>query len=193
MSTNLVDRSDGADYAMSGPCAICGFTPEDLSPNDAMEALLAFPARWRATLVVDLEAPDPTALLTGRPTGGWSPLEHAGHVRDVIHALDLRLHRILREDDPTLPETHVTPAAGANEQGPAVVLAALTVSADQLAGTIDHVRPDAWKRVACRAGAKVTALDLIVEAVHEGTHHLRLAEDTIALLGSRRAAAATPA
>ncbi len=193
MSTNLVLRSKGADYAMSGPCATCGFTP-GLTPSDSMEALLAFPAKWRATLALDLEAPDPTALLTGRATpGGWSPLEHAGHVRDVIHALDLRVHRVFTEENPTLPETHVTPAAGANEQGSAVVLAALTVSADQLAGTIQHARPEAWSRVACRTGSKVTALDLIAEAVHEGVHHLHLAEGAIAKLRSRRAPASSPA
>lgn len=198
MSTNLGQQSDAkgdcGDYALAGPCGTCGFTPAELSPSMATEALLTFPGKWRSALAVELDRADPLSLLVGRPSAiAWSPLEHAGHVRDVIHALDIRLQRILREENPTLPETHVTPAAGANEQGPAVVLAALTVSADQLAGTIDHTRPESWTRSAQRAGATVTALDLVCEAVHEGTHHLKLAEEAIEALRDARAPASSSA
>jgi hypothetical protein len=112
----------------------------------------------------------------------WSALEHAGHVRDVLHALDIRLQRIVREDEPVLPETHVTPPAGANEQGMAVVLAALTVSADQFAETVARVPASGWQRSARRAGRSITALDLAREAVHEGSCHLHLATETLATL-----------
>jgi hypothetical protein len=119
----------------------------------------------------------------------WSALEHAGHVRDVLHALDIRLQRVLREDEPVLPETHVTPPSGANEQGMAVVLAALTVTTDQFSQTIELFPSSAWNRQALRAGRMITALDLVREAVHEGRHHLRLATDTLAEV---RAIAALP-
>jgi hypothetical protein len=81
----------------------------------------------------------------------------------------------------------VTPPAGANEQGMAVVLAALTVSADQFAETIARVPAAGWGRTARRSGITVTALDLVREAVHEGTCHLRMATETLTELRSTAA------
>jgi hypothetical protein len=183
MSTNLSAAAGAARFASSGDCAGCGFGPDRVTPTDAVAALRSFPRRWRSALAVHLDDPDPESILTARLTpGDWTPLEHAGHVRDVLHALDIRLQRILREDEPVLPETHVTPPSGANEQGLAVVLAALSVSADQIARTVDQTPAAAWRRSARRAGSTVTALDLAREAVHEGNHHLREAVESLELL-----------
>ena len=178
MSTNLADAS--VDFATTGVCTTCGFVPDKVDPTDAAVALRSFAARWRSALAIHLDDADPEGILTGRPTPlGWSALEHAGHVRDVLHALDIRVQRVLREDEPVLPETHVTPPSGANEQGMAVVLAALTLSADQFAETVMGISELAWYRRGRRAGKLVSALDLVREAVHEGSHHLVLATDTI--------------
>ena len=180
MSTNLGDAPSAADFVASGTCPTCGFDPDQVDPGDALTALSAFPAQWRSALALHLDDADPEAILTGRTTPlGWSALDHAGHVRDVLHALDIRIQRVLREDEPVLPETHVTPPSGANEQGMAVVLAALTLSADQLAETVGRVDELAWYRRGRRAGRTVSALDLAREAVHEARHHLRLATSTI--------------
>jgi len=183
MSTNLSAAPGAPGFATSGECAGCGFRPDRVTPADAAVSLRSFPSRWRSALAVHLDDPDPEGILAGRTAPGeWTPLEHAGHVRDVLHALDIRLQRLLREDEPVLPETHVTPPAGANDQGVAVVLAALSVSADQLAATVEQTLArdlDRWGR---RAGERVSALDLMREAVHEGTHHLREAVRTIAEL-----------
>src|SRR3954469_16083891 len=178
MSTNLGGRPGPAESATAAPggCRTCGFVAEEIMPADAIAGLQSFPARWRSALAIHLDDPDPGAVLTGRPAPmAWSALEHAGHVRDVLHALDIRLQRIVREDEPVLPEPHVTPPVGANEQGMAVVLAALTVSADQFAETIARVPSSDWKRTAHRSHVTVSALDLIREAVHEGTCHLQMA------------------
>lgn len=175
MSTNL-GRSVEPDYAIAGLCATCGFDPTDVTPEAAIDALQALPTSWRSTLAVHLDDDDPTRGLTARTSAlAWSALEHAGHVRDVVHALDIRLQRVLREDSPTIPETHVTPPSGANEQGLAVILAALTMSADQMSGTVESAPAEAWTRQAHRRQRPVTALDLVREAVHEGCHHLHLA------------------
>jgi hypothetical protein len=190
MSTNLTDASSAAEFAAMTACSTCGFVASEVAPEAAVVALRSFPTRWRSALAVHLDDDDPAAALTGRPAAlEWSALEHAGHVRDVLHALDIRLQRVLREDEPVLPETHVTPPSGANEQGPAVILAALTVSTDQFSQTIELCPPSAWTRQALRAGRMITALDLVRDAVHEGTHHLRLATDT---LREVRATAALP-
>ena len=187
MSTNLGDAAP-AGVTTTGGCPTCGFVGDDVTPQDAVVALRAFPGRWRTALAVHLDDPDPEAALTARPAPtAWSALEHAGHVRDVLHALDIRVQRVLREDEPVLPATHVTPPAGANEQGLAVVLAALTVSSDQFSQTIELVPAAAWSRRALRGGEMVTARDLIREAVHVGNHHLRQA--TAALVELRGSSA----
>lgn len=190
MSTNLDDAVEAAEFASTTACATCGFVATKVGPDDAVVALRSFPSRWRNALAVHLDDADPEAMLVGRPAAGeWSALEHAGHVRDVLHALDIRLQRVLREDEPVLPETHVTPPSGANEQGVAVVLAALTVSTDQFSQTIELVPAAHWSRRALRAGRMITALDLVREAVHEGSHHLRLATQTLFEVRSAAASA----
>ncbi|MEA3077974.1 MAG: hypothetical protein QOF60_2882 [Actinomycetota bacterium] len=168
------------EFSSSGPCPACGFDPDDVTPYDAAMTLRSFPRRWRSGLAMNLDDPDPEGILSGRPAPGqWTALEHAGHVRDVLHALDIRLQRVLREEEPVLPETHVTPPSGANEQGMAVVLAALSVSADQLARTIEQTPSSAWSRTGRRAGRTVSAIALVREAVHEGGHHLHQALDVL--------------
>lgn len=183
-----IDRLDApaVDLTAPEPCAECGFPACPLGPEEAAAALRALPQRWRATLTLDRgRRPAGTGrdqlevLLAGRAPGGWSALEHAGHVRDVLHALDIRIQRVLREDRPVLPGTHVTPPAGANEQGMAVVLAALAVSAEQLARTIETATASSWSRSGLRAGRRVSALELVHEAVHAGSHHLGQAQRAI--------------
>lgn len=171
-----IDRLDPpvVDLTALEPCAECGFSASALAPEEATGALRALPQRWRSTL-----GPDEPEVLAGRAPGGWSALEHAGYVRDVLHALDIRIQRLLREDRPVLPGTHVTPPAGANEQGMAVVLAALAVSAEQLARTIETATASSWSRGGLRAGRRVTALELVHEALHAGGHHLGQAREAI--------------
>lgn len=180
MSTNLDDATGASSFTIVGACPTCDYVADNVTPREAVITLRSFPARWRSALAVHLDDADPEAVLTGRTApGAWTALDHAGHVRDVLHALDIRLQRVLREDEPVLPETHVTPPSGANEQGLAVILAALTVSTDQFSQTIELVPSAAWGRRGRRAGTTVTALDLVREAVHEGSHHLRLATTTL--------------
>lgn len=183
MSTNIASRSGSRPdattvFASAGTCG-CGFDPDTVGPDDAVSLLRALPRRWRSALAFDLDASEPEALLTGRPSGGWSALEHAGHVRDVLHALSVRVQRVLREDDPVLPETHVTPPSGANEQGPGVILAALGHTAEQFAFLVETTLGVHWARGGVRGGHTTTALDLVREAVHEGHHHLLEASSQI--------------
>ena len=174
MSTNIAGETEELVFATAGRCA-CGFDPDLLSPQDAAVSLRSLSRRWRSVLAFDLDAAEPEGVLGERPFhGAWSALEHAGHVRDVLHSLTIRLGRVLREDDPVLPETHDTPPAGANEQGPAVILAALAHTAEQLAECIETTPPTEWLRSGRRGpdAEVVRAVDLVREAVHEGVHHL---------------------
>ncbi|HEX7167350.1 MAG TPA: DinB family protein [Acidimicrobiales bacterium] len=172
MSTNIAERNDLL-FAPEGLCS-CGYEPSVVSPSEAAAMLRSLPRRWRSVVAFDLDAAEPETLLVERPfPTGWSALEHAGHVRDVLHALCIRVQRVLREDDPVLPETHVTPPSGANEQGPGVILAALAHTAEQLAQVVEMTPLTDWYRSGRRAGRTVKAIDLVREAVHEGVHHLK--------------------
>lgn len=171
MSTNIAD-ADELDFAPEGRCA-CGFDSTVLTPADAATGLRSLAHRWRSVLAFDLDAAEPDSVLAARPSpGGWSALEHAGHVRDVLHALSIRLGRVLREERPVLPQTHDTPPSGANEQGPGVVLAGLALTAEQLAECIEGTAATEWHRSGLRGPDDVRAIDLMREAVHEGVHHL---------------------
>lgn len=177
MSTNIAERTHLV-WSPSGPCS-CGFDPVLVTPAEAVDTLRTLARRWRSALAFDLDAAEPEDVLVHRPMGGWSALEHAGHVRDVLHALSMRLQRVLREDDPVLPETHLTPPSGANEQGPGVVLAALSLTAENLAEAIEQTPATEWRRTGLRGGELVSAIDLVREAIHEGVHHLQEASAQI--------------
>ena len=177
MSTNIAERT-AVVFKSAGPCG-CGFDPDGVRPAEAVVALRSLSRRWRSVLAFDLDSAEPEHVLTARPMGGWSALEHAGHVRDVLHALGIRLQRVLREVDPVLPETHVTPPSGANEQGPGVVLAALSLTAEQLAQAVEMTQPTEWLRTGLRGSHTITAIDLVREAVHEAIHHLHEASTQI--------------
>ena len=47
----------------------------------------------------------------------WSPLEYACHVRDVFRLFDMRLHRMLDEDDPTFANWDQDETAVADRYG----------------------------------------------------------------------------
>lgn len=177
MSTNIAERTH-LEWQGDGVCG-CGHDPDGLTPAEAVATLRSLARRWRSALAFDLDSAEPESVLTSRPVGGWSALEHAGHVRDVLHSLCIRLQRVLREDDPVLPETHLTPPSGANEQGPGVVLAALSLTADQLIETIETTPATEWHRSGRRCGEMISAIDLVREAVHEGVHHLQEASTQI--------------
>ena len=170
MSTNIAEPTELV-FTPTGACA-CGFEAT-ATPIETADTLRSLHRRWRSVLAFDLDAAEPESLLTARPGGRWSALEHAGHVRDVLHALCLRLQRVLREDDPILPATHNTPPSGANEQGPSVILAALAHTAEQLALVIETTPSTEWLRSGLRGTDVVRAIDLVREAAHEGVHHLR--------------------
>jgi len=189
MSTNFADATaDELAFAPEGSCG-CGFDSTLVGPAEAIASLRSLPRRWRSVLAFDLDAAEPEALLAARPTAGaWSALEHAGHVRDVLHALSIRVGRVLREDQPVLPETHDTPPSGANEQGPGVVLAGLALTAEQLAECIEATAATEWHRSGRRGPDDVRAIDLVREAVHEGVHHLQEASRQLEQLRAADAA-----
>lgn len=183
MSTNTLH--DGTmDYVTTGTCPECGFQPDTVPPADIPVALRSFPRRFRGVLAATDEQ-DARRLVTPPSPGEWSALQHAGHVRDVLHALDMRVQRVVRDDQPHLGDTPTTPPAAVDGDNIETTLATLQANAEQLAATVEGVSGKDWNRTGRRDGEVVTALDLAREAVHEGAHHLREAQDVIDELRQR--------
>lgn len=177
MSTNTM-HDHPTEFVNDGPCPACGFQPDRVPPTDIAVALRSFARRFRGVLspVDDVDA----RRMSEAPTSGeWSALEHAGHVRDVLHALDLRLQRVLREDNPALAATPDTPPTRGVAADIATVIAELDANAKHLAATVERVQGKEWDRTGQRDRASVTALDIAREAVHEGSHHLRSAQHAL--------------
>ena len=179
MTLHTTAQGAGLDPGQPGhrlelDCATCGFRGPTLGPRDAIVAIRSLPRRYRTALAV-LADDDPAAdLFAQRPrTGWWSALELAGHVRDVLHAKEKRLRRVNLEQEPAVGEEPEIPPTGVEEQGPEAILSALEYNAEQLARTAESIVAHDWVRTGRRADGPVSALDLLREAVHEGTHHLR--------------------
>jgi len=159
-------------------CGVCGFRGSTLGPGDAIVAIRSFPRRYRAGFGVisgdDFEGGDVNDVLTRRPQpDSWSALELAGHVRDVFHAKEKRLRRVHLEHEPMIGEEQEIPPSGVDDQGPEAVLSALQYNAEQLARVAEGISGKDWARTGTRRDETVTALDLLREAVHEGSHRLR--------------------
>lgn len=77
---------------LDGGCDECGYRPHD--PPSTGDRLAAAAERWRAVLT----RPD----VGRRPAPRvWSPLEYAGHCRDLIEVLGDRLESMLDGENPT--------------------------------------------------------------------------------------------
>jgi hypothetical protein len=162
------------------PCPVCGFSPRQLTPPDAPVALRSYPRRYRAVLVrPDDEDLDVDAVVRRPGADGWSALGHAAHVARAIAAAAGALDAVAVRDEPTVS---LEPEQPADASGTDVdsVLADLAAGAEQAAGAIGRISGPDWNRPAQLAGdGRVQAIDLLRHAVHEGTHHLKLAERAV--------------
>jgi hypothetical protein len=164
---------------------VCGFDPRTVSPADAAVAVRSYPRRFRALLVGPDgdEEPTPEDLVLRRPPGGgWSALEHAAWVAEVMALAAEALERIRLQDHPSV--TVEPPAPAATELG--AVLGRMEEEAERLAQSIGRVDAHDWKRVGRLAeGGEASALDVARHAVHQGSHHLRETERVLAEVRGR--------
>jgi DinB superfamily len=150
-------------------CPECGFDASTVSIEDVPQLIRDNASAWPAVLARD--------DVRDRPSPGrWSPLEYACHVRDVFRLFDMRLHRMLDEDDPTFAnwdqdETAVTERYG--EQSPTTVAADLVTAGDQLADSFAAVATDQRERTGTRSdGARFTVESFARYLIHDPIHHL---------------------
>jgi hypothetical protein len=174
---------------VAGRCPECGLDLDAIQPPDAVVAVRSLPRRWQGALAKAGDDEDTEAVLRRRPAGGGpSALEHACRVVVALMLLERHARRALVEDKPDLapadvPAGEIEACAG---RSPEAVLGGLTAAAEALAATLDGVASDAWLRPATLAGAATDVQGLTRAAVHEGTHHLREAEQVLREVRGRR-------
>ncbi|MDQ1397175.1 MAG: hypothetical protein QOG64_2434 [Acidimicrobiaceae bacterium] len=160
---------------MPSPCPDCGFDDHAVSPADAAVALRSFPRRYRSLFAVPAEdmGEDPVRRAG---TTGWSALAHATWAGLSFDAVAEALHQVLVHDHPDISVPSLDPPAPPVDQPTAAVLDRLARAAEMLAVAIDGAGGGQWKRTGRTTSGERSALDLVRVAVHQGVHHLRLAE-----------------
>lgn len=151
-----------------------GLDVSRLSPDDATAALRSYPRRFRELLtsVEPDDLPD-------------EAVEHADHVARSVAMLGEATRQVLVQDEPTLLPAVADDAARAwafdGSSSVEDVLAFLTMECNSLADAIAHVPADGWTRTGTVAGSgqKLSALDVVREAVRTGSDELRAAERAI--------------
>jgi len=166
-------------------CQACGFDPDQLAPSDAVVAARSLARRWRELLDAVVEREDDAqSLLRQRFAGGWSPLERVGHVSDVFERQAERLMRVWQQERPALDEVRSEARPASAAAAHADLLAQLDAAAERLAKVIERFDGGDWDRAGARAGQPVTAWQLVAEAVHEASHHLRACRDELSAVSA---------
>ena len=154
-------------------CGPCSIRYPDLGVAEARELVTALPDRARAAV----RAVPAERWQRRPPSGGWSALEYACHLRDVHVVYTIRLHRARTENRPVLePMLNDLRARRFryNEHDMTAVLRELELVAAGLGDEADRFDDGDWDRVATRLpGEERTARWLLRQAAHEGIHHVR--------------------
>ena len=190
MTTQPPSRPGGApaaetSSASAGPSCAC--SPNQFSPDQAAHALRELASSWRQLFHAQPGAAAECRQRVTRRLSNqqWTVLEHAAHVRDMLHAKTVRLTRIRSYDEPVVDETLIdAPLAGDNEWDPAVIVLSLAANAERLVREIEATPPADWARTGIRNGVTVTARTLLQEAVHDASHHLHQAHALLAAMGA---------
>ncbi|GAA4601646.1 DinB family protein [Actinoallomurus liliacearum] len=165
-------------------CAECGFEPAEIEAEETPGLIRRFSALHRDRLVGRAVDEGRRAELRVRPQRGvWSPLEYAGHLRDVYALFDRRVRAVLSEPGGVLEviDHDAVVARGAYDRlDPEALAADLGACADRLAATLTGVRPEQWPWYGARAGERRTIEEIAKRAVHESRHHLMDVERILA-------------
>jgi hypothetical protein len=158
-------------WVLERPCPECGFD----STGVAVEAVAGMSRANALSWAGYLGAAGPE--IRRRPAGDrWAGLEYACHVRDVYRLYDLRLGRMLDEDDPLFANWDQDTTAVEDrylEQDPATVAPDLVAAAGRLAARFETVIGAQWDRTGNRSdGARFTVASFARYMIHDPIHHL---------------------
>jgi hypothetical protein len=163
-------------------CPECGTDYGTLTVQTLPGRAAALPPRWRAALTgIDDD------VLRRRPAPTtWSPIEYAGHVRDVTAELTATLASMVAGDElPTSgdPDQQVLERGYATAD-PAVLLDGIDAETARLVAFLEGLTPEtAAVEVEFPWGTR-DVLTIASNAVHEQTHHLFDVERILGSAGS---------
>jgi hypothetical protein len=154
-------------------CQPCGINYLEVTVEAALSSIDAFPAQLRTVLS---EIPKEDLRVRPEPRF-WSVVEYVCHIRDVLAATTIRLHRTRTEDhpaiDPMLNDLRANRFAYINRELPPL-LDEVTDMTDGLLREAARMSGSDWNRTHFRyRGEDRSARWLIRQAMHESAHHLR--------------------
>ena len=164
-------EQDWVAIVAKGTCDECGLRASAVPRVELPSALRDAASEW-----AELLSSHPSVTLRARRLSGWSPLEYAAHVRDVLTRFSDRVEVALADDDPVFGWWDHEAAAVEqryNDSPPALVGRALSQNAARLADLAARVPDTAWRRNGTRRpGETFTVEGLVRFALHEVRHHL---------------------
>ncbi len=169
-------------------CPKCGFVYEDVAIDEIAPALAGLGATFRSAL----ERADPVVARARPEPQVWSPLEYAGHVRDVLLAQRDRVVLARVEENPSFTRLYRderVEMCGYDTFTLDEVLAQLEMAAALCAATFARLGPADWSRGVVYSWPEPAERDLAWlgrHTLHEGLHHLG---DVRRLLGHAQHAA----
>lgn len=150
--------------------------PSETSPADAIVAMRSWPRRYRTELLPGDDPVVETRAVTIGPRGVSATDLAADTVRSLT-LLERALHEVLVADEPVLHPAIADRAArhweAAVAESPQSVLAQLDDRAESFAAAIERTDASEWNRAGVCAGRRVTALELVSEAVDTAASNLR--------------------
>lgn len=153
----------------AGPCPVCGVDEPRLSVDDALDTVRTLARRYREAF-----AGLPPGAARVRPDpDGWSMLDVATHVRDVLTHLALMLDDVLDTHRPRYDDFGPTARPVMDTADVGEVLEGLDAASRRLAARAGRTSMQAWDRVFEVGGDERPALAVLQRAAHEGAHHLR--------------------
>lgn len=171
-------------YVLEQGCAECGLDVSSIDPGEVAALALENAAAWETLF-------ERSDLVTVRPADDrWSALEYACHVRDVYALAQVRLGRMLTEDDPLFANWDQDATAVEEryaEQDPDIVLAMLAAEAKGFAAAFDAVAGGQWDRPGRRSdGARFTVASIARYFIHDPVHHVYDVEQGYARIDASR-------
>lgn len=152
---------------LDGGCDECGYVPHDAATT--VDRLESVAERWRRVLERADVAQRPAPRV-------WSPLEYAGHSRDLIEVLGERLAAMLESENPTYADFDGEEAVLAHEYwkaDPAALSRGIDEATARTLDVLGRIGPRDWERTGRRGDGYVfTIATLCRYIVHDVEHHL---------------------
>lgn len=169
-----------ARHANDYRCETCGFDRAVLSPAHAATAARDLARHWRE--LFDRAVVEGAELLQRGAESGWSIVDHAAHVAEVLDRNGIAVAAIRDHHLPSLEEVGIeVPRAGNAGADIGDIVADVSAAAEIFARTVESLSVDDWARPGIRRGALVTAGDLAHHAIHEDMHHFSAASEVFAM------------